>query len=158
MPHSHSLWLIPTHPRKRQYKMTRARPVPPGRWFQTSHSTFLLAGSQEFLCCPDTKPSDSDGFLMWEALLGWSLGQKPPLLAGTSTADLGSKQVVDSCRKQWALCPWSERSTGGDLGCLLLLQTSHSPSSSLVFAAFGGLSELLRAVYSWVWSFSEFFS
>lgn len=72
--------------------------------------------------------------------------RQPPLLAGTSTADVGSRQVVDSCRKHMLLCPRSEGSAGGDLGHLLLLHTSCPSSTSLAFAAFSGLLELFRAL------------
>ena len=66
---------------------------------------------------------------------------KPPLLAGTSTADVGG-----FLQKARVLCPRSEGSAGGDVGHLLLLHTDCPSSTSLAFAAFSGLLELFRAL------------
>lgn len=91
-------WLSPSHPRKRQHKMTQAQPVPLEQWFQSSHppssqqdhrdSYAVLTPSQQIVMDPFC------GEPCW-----MEPKRKPPLLAGTSTADVGSRQVVDSCRK-----------------------------------------------------------
>lgn len=143
--HSWSLWLSPTHPRKRQHKMTQAQPVPPEQWFQNSHPPSSQQDHRDS-CAVLTPPQQ----IVMDPLRGqpcWMAPKrKPPLLAGTSTADVGSRQVVDSCGKHEPLCPRSEGSAGGDLGHLLLLHTSCPCSTSLAFAAFSGLLELFRAL------------
>ena len=86
--------------------MTQAQPVPPEQWFQNSHPPSSQQDHRDS-CAVLTPPQQ----IVMDPLRGqpcWMAPKrKPPLLAGTSTADVGSRQVVDSCGKHEPLCPRS---------------------------------------------------